>query len=61
MAQRSDAMILSMSPPCVDMSKTPRTTRNRWIGTATETMVSPFVLTRTIEEEAPLKASSTSG
>ena len=61
MAQRSEAMILSMSPPWVDMSSTPRTTRKRWIGTATETMVSPFVLTRTMEEGAPLRAPSTSG
>ena len=47
-ALRSAATILSMSPPSVDSSSTPSTARKRWIGTATETICSPFSLTRTI-------------
>ena len=60
-AQRSEAMILSMSPPCVDSSSAPRTARKRWIGTATETIVSPFALTRTTDFAAPVSAWPTSG
>ena len=33
MAQRSEAMTASMSPPCVESSSAPRTARKRWIGT----------------------------
>ena len=40
-ANRSEAMMPSMSPPCVERSRAPLTARKRWIGTATETMVSP--------------------
>ena len=51
----------SMSPPCVDSSSAPRTTRSRWIGTAMETMVSPRPLTRTMDSVPPVSASATSG
>ena len=40
-----------MSPPCVDRTSAPRTTLVRWIGTATETIVSPKALTRTIDDD----------
>ena len=60
-ANRSDAMMVSMSPPCVDSSSTPWTERRRWIGTATETMVSPRALVRTSLERSPAKARWTSG
>ena len=46
-AKRSEAMILSMSPPCVESSSAPRTERKRCTGTATETMVSPRAFWRT--------------
>ena len=52
MAMRSEAMIASMSPPWVDSSSTPRTARKRWIGTATETIVSPCSLMRTTVDVA---------
>ena len=61
MAARSETMILSMSSPCVDKSKAPRTARKRWIGTAMETMVSPLESTRTIDCSPPLRARATSG
>ena len=54
-------MTLSMSPPCVDRTSAPLTTLVRWIGTATETIVSPKAFTRTIDEILPDKASAISG
>ena len=59
--KRSEAMILSMSPPCVDRSSVPRTERKRWIGTATETMVSPSGFWRTTLARTPVSACWTSG
>jgi hypothetical protein len=61
MAKRSLAMMESMSPPWVDNRSAPRTVRWRWIGTATETMVSPAALTRTMLPMVPESARATSG
>ena len=60
-ALRSAATILSMSPPSVDSISTPSTARKRWIGTATETISSPFSLTRTTVDGLPVSAFITSG
>ena len=54
-AQRSEAMMASMSPPWVESRSAPRMARNRSIGTATETIVSPFLLTRTTVLGLPLE------
>ena len=51
----------SMSPPCVDMSRTPRVARKRCTGTATETMVSPRGFTRTPEGTKLQDAGSLNG
>ena len=60
-AQRSDAMILSMSPGWVDSSSAPWTLAALRIGTAIDTMVRPLASTRTIQCVCPFSASATSG
>ncbi len=59
-AQRSAAMIVSMSPPCVDRSSAPLHDCWRRIGTATEMIVSPLALTRTTDCTVPARACVTS-
>ncbi len=60
-AQRSEAMIESMSPPSVDSSRAPLIVFSRRIGTATEMIVSPLALTRTTFCTSPVRAAATSG
>ena len=48
-AQRSEAITRSMSPPCVESCSAPRVAIMCWIGTATETIVSPSSLIRTAD------------
>ena len=57
---RSFQISASMSPPWVDSRSTPRTVRKRWIGTPTETMVSPARFSATELEIAPESAVVTS-
>ncbi|GJE73202.1 hypothetical protein CHKEEEPN_4766 [Methylorubrum podarium] len=47
-----------MSPPWVETISTPRTEPARWIGTATETMVSPRSLRREIVPREPFSAAN---
>ncbi|MNL40141.1 hypothetical protein D3C87_1624660 [compost metagenome] len=61
MARRSACTILSISPACVDRSRTPSTARKRCTGTATETISSPFSVTRTTAPRTPVSAFITSG
>ena len=61
MASRSASTMSSMSAPCVDSMSAPRTARKRWIGTATETITSPRLLTRTMLACSPSSACDTSG
>ena len=51
----------SISPPCVESNSAPRMVRWRWIGTATETMVSPAGLIRTTLAACPPRDCCTSG
>ena len=54
-------MTWSMSPPCVESCSAPRVAIMRWIGTATETIVSPSSLMRTADCVLPCNAASISG
>ena len=61
-AQRSEAITESMSPPRVERSNAPRIAPPaRWIGAATETIVSSAASTRTADSVRPANAAATSG
>ena len=59
-ASRSAVTIWSMSSPWVDSISTPWMVRERSTGTATETITSPRLLTRTMLRFWPFIASETS-
>jgi hypothetical protein len=51
----------SMSPPSVESRSAPCTVRYRWIGTATDTIISLCLFWRTTALGAPVSARVTSG
>jgi len=59
--RRSLRKTVSISPPLVDSTSAPSTARKRWMGTATDTMISLRSLTLTTLTEAPLREAVTSG
>jgi hypothetical protein len=61
MMLRSSARISSISPGRVDSSSTPWVAFRYWIGTAMETICSPFSLTSSMGVAHPLSAMRTSG
>ena len=61
MTLRSSDSTSSISPGRVDSSRTPCTALRYWIGTASDTICSPFSLTSSMGVVEPLKAIRTSG